>query len=351
MSTDFPGPTNSAELVTVAIILPVIATILAVWRIGFRAQKKVLGLSDCCLVLGLCLALCQPGLILAPYFKWGYGHHRADLPPEIQNATMPKLLFWLDQVLFKAAAGFIKLSISAIYIGVFRNPVLLSIKIVRAANLVLMGVIIIYYFSATLVSTFQCRPIHKAWQAAVPGACIDNDQFRLANGYINVLTSIALISLPFPALLTMDHRSKEIWQFLFLIALGVIHTACAIWRVVLIHKPNPEAATDPQWANTTPYTLGIVELFVGIIAATIIVMRQCFHKLGKTVHESLTNSYSRTKLRSRSMPATIPNQGADANGEDRREIVVTSAIELESRSGSTEDLWVSEVGRIYHPGK
>ncbi|KAF5564198.1 integral membrane protein [Fusarium phyllophilum] len=231
MSEYYQGPNNSAKLKAVTLTLLASATIL-VPRLTFQS-----------------LSICLAGFNLDPYFRWGYGYHKDDLPPDIQKALTPKIVDLL--VFFKATAGVIKLSICTIYMNIFSKPVLLSTRIARYANFALMGVIIAYYTGGTLVSTFQCNPIRKAWQGDLDGTCIDNTKFRVANAYINSFTSVLLVLIPFPALLSTGHRSKEIWQFLFLIALGLAHTACAVVRVVMIYVPNEGAATDPHYTTTS----------------------------------------------------------------------------------------------------
>lgn len=84
-----------------------------------------------------------------------------------------------------------------------------------------MCIIAAYYTSGSLVSTFQCNPIRKAWLKDVAGECIDNNKFRVANAYINLITSVLLVVLPFPVLLQTNRR-KETWQFLGLIAIGLL---------------------------------------------------------------------------------------------------------------------------------
>lgn len=106
--------------------------------------------------------------------------------------------------------------------GVFRRPVLMSARVAQVANYVLIAVVGGYYFGGTLVSTFQCDPIRKAWMPDVEGKCIKNDLFRLANGYINCITSLWIIILPFPVLLSMERKNKELVQFLGLVGLGLM---------------------------------------------------------------------------------------------------------------------------------
>lgn len=114
------------------------------------------------------------------------------------------------------------MSICIVYMGIFRRPIAIGVKIAQIGNFVAMGVIACYYLGATFVSTFQCRPISHNWNPVENPVCIDNDQFRIANASMNIITSVALIALPFPALLSVERRSKELWQFLFLVGLGLM---------------------------------------------------------------------------------------------------------------------------------
>ncbi|KAF5657229.1 feruloyl esterase [Fusarium heterosporum] len=284
----YQGPNNALKLKVVTLVLLATATILVVWRISWRIARRIIGLPDYLLIVGLSLSICLAGFNLDPYFRWGYGYHKDDLPLDIQKAMTPKICFWLNQVFFKATAGFIKLSICTIYMNIFSKPVLLSTKFARYGNFALMGIIAMYYTAGTLVSTFQCNPIQKAWQGDLDGKCIDNTKFRVANAYINSLTSILLVVMPFPVLLSTGNRSKELWQFLGLIALGLAHTGCAVTRVVMIYVPNIGAATDPHWYNTTANTLAMAEIFTAVIVATIMTMRPCiqFFATGILLHVS-----------------------------------------------------------------
>lgn len=107
--------------------------------------------------------------------------------------------------------------------NIFHHAVTQTVRVSRTINYGLAFVIASYYTAGSLVSFFQCTPVHKAWDSATPGKCIDNDQFRLANGYINIITSVWLIIMPFPALLSVQRRNKELWQFLGLVALGLMY--------------------------------------------------------------------------------------------------------------------------------
>ncbi|KAF4946198.1 hypothetical protein FSARC_14249 [Fusarium sarcochroum] len=349
MSEYYQGPNNSAKLKVVTLVLLASATILVVWRISWRILRKIIGLPDYLLILGLSLSICLAGFNLDPYFRWGYGYHKDDLPPDIKKALTPKICFWLNQVFFKATAGIIKLSICTIYMNIFSKPVLWRVRIARYFNFALMGVIVCYYTAGTFVSAFQCNPIRKAWQGDLDGTCIDNNQFRIANAYINSFTSILLVLIPFPVLLSTEHRNKEIWQFLGLIALGLAHTGCAVTRVVMIYVPNTGAATDPHWYNTTSNTVAMAEIFTAVIVSTIMTMRPCF-QIFVTGIVSTVSSTSRTRLGtsrarmdSSGVMASTTDQKRKGDRQGFNKIITIKTevkldIELQSRDRSTEEL-------------
>ena len=169
------------------------------------------------------LAVCQAGFNIAASTVWGYGYHRADLPPHIRDASTPKVLFYINQIFFKVETGCTKLSICVIYINIFRHATLRRVLVSQAINYLLCAVVISYYMASSFISALQCAPLHKAWQSNIQGTCIDNDKFRIANGYINCLTSAWIIIMPFPVLLSLQNRKRELVEFLGLVALGVMY--------------------------------------------------------------------------------------------------------------------------------
>jgi hypothetical protein len=104
----------------------------------------------------------------------------------------------------------------------------------------------------------------------------------------------------------------------------------------------------------------MVEIFIAVIAAAIIVMRPCFHRVGKTVINTVThrtnangdaNAYPSSKA---SHIITVGGSRKDVKDrEGFSRIAVTTEIEMESRTQSTEDLMVAPgaVPPAYNPAK
>lgn len=107
--------------------------------------------------------------------------------------------------------------------------------------------------------------------------------------------------------------------------------------------------------------MGMTEIFVGVIVATIITMRPCFQAVGIKVFDTVSNA---TNLRSitggetkqgsrgsRILTLTTASRRDKVDREGFNQIAVTTEIELETRDRSTEDLFDNNMRPTYHPGK
>ena len=69
------------------------------------------------------------------------------------------------------------------------------------------------------------------------------------------------------------------------------------------HIPNSKlSSADPQWYNTPANAIAMVENNIGIVAASLVVMRPCFRFCanilhGRPGHQGLDNSRRRTKYK------------------------------------------------------
>lgn len=104
-------------------------------------------------------------------------------------------------------------------------------------------------------------------------------------------------------------------------------------------------------SSTLSNTLAMVEEFVGIIAACIIVMGPCFHMVAKKFTGAITTFIPTTSGRSttltptgrsRTMSGTMDSRKV-RGGRDGFNIMKTTEIEMESRNKSTENILEGEV--------
>ncbi|KAF2652201.1 hypothetical protein K491DRAFT_63662 [Lophiostoma macrostomum CBS 122681] len=296
------GGDRSSALIVNTIWSAIAAIVIVTLRISFRSYRRQFDVSDACITLSLASSIAQDVFNLIPYIHYGYGKHAAEVPKILRTSATPKLLFWLNQIFFKLSTGLSKLSLCLVYTRLFQRADIRIIRYTRVVVYVITFTVVTYYGAATFVSTFQCNPIRKAWKTATHGTCIDNDEFRLGTAWINVITSFALVFTPLPALHYMKDRRPEVSELIGLILLGLAHTGCTLTRLVMNMMRYPPDVGDPQWTNTPANTIAMVENNIGIVAASLVVMRPCFRFISNKLHgrpgqEGLDNRRRRQKYK------------------------------------------------------
>ncbi|KAH8804536.1 hypothetical protein F5884DRAFT_417189 [Xylogone sp. PMI_703] len=335
-----PGPFNGGILTGSCLGFGIAAFIVVSIRIWFRVWKRTIGISDYCIIISVITSIVQCAVLSSSVTQWGYGHHDRDIPAAIRSAPTAALLFWINQLFFKLTTLFSKLSFFFVYQGLFAKNSTMLVRVLRVVNYFTAFLVTTYYFSAFWVSLFQCIPVQKAWKSKTPGHCIENDTFRIVTHAVNVTTSILLITMPLPVLFSIKKRSPEITGFIILILLGLSHTSCTIIRLILQLHPLAGTKTDPHWVNVINNAIGVIEMEVGIIAASLVLMRPFF-------------SFLRELMFGPKISSTNPSGYANMDSSLRRtrdgtqrdiKITKTVDIEMDSRDRSTENILATNKG-------
>lgn len=94
------------------------------------------------------------------------------------------------ECVYSTTVGVIKISILLMYTRIFPT------RGFRIAALVLGSVSVSWVIAIICVSVFQCTPIEKIWDPNVPGTCINLKGSFIGNAIPNILTDVAILSLP-----------------------------------------------------------------------------------------------------------------------------------------------------------
>ncbi|KAL9136207.1 MAG: hypothetical protein Q9175_002576 [Cornicularia normoerica] len=200
-----------------------------------------------------------------------------------------------------------KLSICLIYYHLFQRA---NSPLIRATRMVTYGLALLvigYYLPAFFVSIFQCTPVSKSWLSKESGTCVNLDRFRFCTAAANIITSVLVIATPLPALSKMRHTRPEVSELMGLILLGIVLHDC---------QASPHVEKD-----------------VGIIAASLIVMRPCLEAIRNAV---LKRSYFRTISSARNNAHEISSQVSRPPRDNG--ILRTDDFELESQHMSTREV-------------
>lgn len=67
----------------------------------------------------------------------------------------------------------------------------------KVGGYVLGGLTLAWWLAVVLVSTFQCTPIHKAWNPLMEDdKCLETNKFFLGNSIPNIVTDALILCLP-----------------------------------------------------------------------------------------------------------------------------------------------------------
>jgi hypothetical protein len=76
--------------------------------------------------------------------------------------------------------------------------------------------------ATTLASTFQCTPVPRAWNKALPGRCLNTTIFWYTNAAFSILGDLIILLIPMPVIYSLNlHLSQKI-SLMFVFALGFL---------------------------------------------------------------------------------------------------------------------------------
>ncbi|KAL6714744.1 hypothetical protein ACLMJK_008169 [Lecanora helva] len=186
------------------------------------------------------------------------------------------LIAIVSQLLYFGNVLTIKLSLLYLYARIFPQRWFRIVLVVF--GLVLIAITI----AAFAVVIFQCVPIKALWAPTTPARCVDFGRFALAMGVINIITDLAILTLPLPVVWRLRiSRTKKV-----LISITFIVGCCAfvVCLVRLFFVLQYSSTNDPTWDDILSGFISTVELCVGIIAACVPTYKPLFKRLFPNSH-------------------------------------------------------------------
>ncbi|KAF2178368.1 hypothetical protein K469DRAFT_676102 [Zopfia rhizophila CBS 207.26] len=274
-------------------------------RIGTRIRSNIgLQCHDWTILLAVILSIPQYAMIIVS-ISYGYGRHMQFVPPE--NRTKAIKLIFYSQVLWYWSITFAKISVACL---------LLYLKSERLWNRFLQLTILILVCSAisiTLTQFVACRPFSAYWEsrAARYAKCWDR-RITVGNiiGFssIQALTDLVFSFIPLTFIVRLNQPIREKMIISFLMSIGLIASAIAILRTV-------KGLTFPKdyFRNDADISLlAMLDLYVGIIAATLPTLKAFFEGMLVGVVHFFQNDLSEAEIR-----ATLVRLGFLDDGQEQ----------------------------------
>ncbi|KAI2610068.1 uncharacterized protein GGS25DRAFT_520874 [Hypoxylon fragiforme] len=224
--------------------------------------------------------------------------HYADDPHRSYHTTehILQILDMVSQSAYSFSMMFIKCSILSFYGSIF------SSKRFRYCLWFVSAVVIIWALSFGSISLLQSMPKTARLDETVPkGTSIDYGTAFVVGAPINIITDFIILSMPIPLVWRLHVTKKKKLLLCFTFAMG--GSACLISIIRLAVSLQDHGAIAGEWYQAPSCILSVIELTMGILAASIPTYRPLYrrltskHGLAKTVDQDVEpNDYKNNRL-------------------------------------------------------
>ncbi|KAJ5588509.1 hypothetical protein N7537_011187 [Penicillium hordei] len=228
MSKNTPGPSRAFEIQVPCIVFLVTTPAFVAIRLWSRTKSKSgLGLDDWTILVSSVSSSCVFAVIVMAFMlaacTYGFGQHIANITTPHRLMTMK--LFFVSQAFYKLTMNMTKMSILMLYLRIFIQ------RWFRITCYVLLIIITSYMVGAFFASVFQCTPVARAWNKAIPGSCIDITTNWYANAGFSIATDIIILTLPMYPLYKSKIILKRKIALMIVFALGAFVVVTSIVRM------------------------------------------------------------------------------------------------------------------------
>ncbi|KAI0475610.1 hypothetical protein GGR56DRAFT_646648 [Xylariaceae sp. FL0804] len=268
MGLDVPAgtPDRGYGVEVMCIFLIIVVTLALAGRVAAKfVTKQYWWWDDLFAILSYPIQIALLATILA-WRSIGLGLHA-----DVVAAHDPEYLLqgakylYIAIFFFDSSISFPKLSALFFYGRIFRS----NNRGFRV-HLKVVGGLVVGWMLATLFSTlFECIPIAKAWDATLPGHCIQTFPWYLATAALSVLVDCYILLLPLPMIWTLNVslRRRVYLLVTFLLAYSVI--VLSVGRLVTTVEVIPTVANDLTWNFPTYVYWACLEGSVSFVSISV----------------------------------------------------------------------------------
>ncbi|KAM5451801.1 hypothetical protein MaudCBS49596_003629 [Microsporum audouinii] len=225
--------------------------------------SKSFGLDDVFIIAAVIPALGCGAITVLGSVKYGWSRHVYDVP--FDQLVLGLKMTMLIECLFAICCSFTKLSLLCftrkITAGI--NSRVLRWLIIANVTIVTLEMVIF-----CIVAVFTCRPISAYWTLSTkPQDCINETAHLLGGGILNTVTDLCVVFLPFPTVMSLRLPTRQRVMLSILFGAGFIVCIAGCFRAYFLHKLN--TSYDKTWAGYPLWISGTIEMYLGVIAASL----------------------------------------------------------------------------------
>ncbi|KAL4798901.1 hypothetical protein BDV19DRAFT_356378 [Aspergillus venezuelensis] len=244
------------------IAVTVIAAVFVVLRLLARWKKGLaIGIDDYAILISLVFLFADAAIHLT-MVHYGMGLHAET--QSAHNLVMIAKLLMTFECTYSVTIGLIKIAILLLYSRIFPTRSFLI------ATYILGGIAVAWSIAIVCVSIFQCTPIARTWNSALPGTCINLKGMFIGNAVPNIVTDIAILSLPVRAVWKLQAPLASRLSIIGLFLLGSFVVFCSIYRFTTLFEFD---ITNTSGTIGSSCTWSVIECAIGIVSACMPTLR------------------------------------------------------------------------------
>ncbi|KAG4435661.1 hypothetical protein IFR05_008856 [Cadophora sp. M221] len=242
--------------------------------------------------------------------KYLWIRHTYDIP--ISHVTGGLKMVLAAEVTFAAAITLTKLSM----LMLVRRLLACASLFWRRVTVAAIVIVTIQGSVFCLTVIFQCRPIQDYWAVTKDPQpnCISQPATLLAAGIINTFTDLATVLLPIRTVWTLQLPTRQMVIVIVLFGFGFISCIAGIVRTYYMYEVT--TGWDQTWRSYPVWVTSSLELYIGIICASIPATKPFFTTYLPALFGSLTAVSSGTSEASRRRYGTRSEIVTPGGGEE-----------------------------------
>ncbi|RYP89230.1 hypothetical protein DL769_000154 [Monosporascus sp. CRB-8-3] len=320
-----PWSISVVVAVTLLALLSVALRILARWE-----KRQRLWWDDYLIIWSMLWALVVAGFA-GGMIQYGVGIHIEQVP--MGDVVMQAKFLLVAQLLYAFNLVWTKLSILMMYYRIFR------FSYFKQAAYAIGAFIISWVICITFLFIFICVPVQKVWAPDMPGRCINQVGTWIANAASTILSDLAILILPMPAIWKLQLRQADKIALSVAFGLGFFVVFASAYRFTVLFLYS---ALDPSYTLAPTVGWTAIEMSAGIVSACLPTMVPAFKFIGRTIGLGKLVSLSSSKDGSRPTEATMVVTSASAPRSKLHESIGITDSDLyrlsdEARASTDDD--------------
>ncbi|PVH81161.1 hypothetical protein DL98DRAFT_174500 [Cadophora sp. DSE1049] len=299
---DDPVTTGPANVIITCIFYPLVCIIIGIRCYTRLRISRSFGWDDWLILAAMIPTTAFMIVCLVAEWHFNWNRHIWDVRPETIISGLKVVL--TTQILFSAATTLTKLSMLVL---VYRIVTESSKKLPK----IIIGVMVLIALESVaflFAVMFQCGNPSTYWTLsfAPQPECMSETKNLLAAGIINTIGDLVVVILPIPIIWRLQLPIQQQIIIILLFGAGILVTVASVLRTYYLYQVTN--GWDKTWHASPAWITSSVELYVGIMCASIPATKKFFgrfsprlfgssmpsHQLShtRTTHPSARNSYA-----------------------------------------------------------